>query len=140
MQTPSAPARNAAIVVLEDADGRVAMQHRDDKPGLFGRNQWGLFGGGIEAGETPIAAAVREIGEELCITLRADALRHLKTTPKAGGVHRHWFAYSVRDDLDGAVLMEGQDWRVMTRGEIEAADVQPHHLELLRWYWSQPQT
>ena len=41
-------------------------------------------------------------------------------------------------DFDGAVLMEGQDWRVMTRREIEAGDVQPHHLELLRWYWSQP--
>ena len=82
MQTPAAPARNAAIVILEDADGRIAMQHRDDKSGLFGRNQWGLFGGGLEAGETPSEAAVREIGEELCITLRPDALRPLKTTPR----------------------------------------------------------
>ena len=62
-------AKSAAIVILEHADGRIAMQHRDDKPGLFGRNQWSLFGGGIEPGEAPLDAAVREMGEELCITL-----------------------------------------------------------------------
>ncbi|MAF13097.1 dATP pyrophosphohydrolase [Candidatus Poribacteria bacterium] len=132
--------RSAAIVVLERPDGSIAMQHRDDKPGLFGRNQWGLFGGGIEAGETPAEAAVREIAEELGIALRPDALRPLKTTRKAGGAYRHYFAYTVTDDFHGAVLMEGQDWRVMTPAEIENADVLEPHLELLRWYWPQPRT
>lgn len=130
-------AKSSAIVILEDREGRIAMQHRDDKPGLFGRNQWGLFGGGIEDGETPVAGAVREIREELCISLDPDALRLLKTTPKEGGATRHWFAYPVADELASAVLMEGQDWRVMTRREVEQVDVQPHHLELLRWYWAE---
>ena len=129
-------AKSSAIVLFEHADGRVAMQHRDDKPGLPGRNQWGLFGGGIEPGETPAEAAVREMREELCIEIDGDALRLLKTTPKDGGATRHWFAYHVTDELDSAVLMEGQDWRIMTRREIESVDVQSHHLDALRWYWS----
>jgi 8-oxo-dGTP diphosphatase len=137
---PSPPhVRSAAIVVLERPDGRIAMQHRDDKPGLRGRNRWGLFGGGVEAGETPAEAAVREIAEELGIALRPDALRPLKTTLNDRGAHRHWFAYAVTDDFHGAALMEGQDWRVMTPTEIENADVLGPHLELLGWYWSQPQ-
>ena len=67
-------------------------------------------------------------------------LRPLKTTRKAGGAYRHYFAYTVTDDFHGAVLMEGQDWRVMTPAEIENADVLEPHLELLRWYWPQPRT
>jgi len=129
-------AKSSAIVILEHADGRIAMQHRDDKPGLPGRNLWGLFGGGIEQAETPADAAVREMREELCIALDRSALRYLKRTPKDGGAERHWFVYAVTDELDGAVLMEGQDWRVATPDEIRRLDVQPHHLDILEWYWS----
>ena len=112
------------------------MQHRDDQPGLVGRNQWGVFGGGIEQGETPVEAAVREMREELCIALDPSALRLLKTTPKGGGATRHWFAYAVTDELDSAALMEGQAWRVASPDEIRRLDVQPHHMDVLEWHWS----
>ncbi|MGE4527381.1 MAG: NUDIX domain-containing protein [Rhodospirillaceae bacterium] len=52
-----------AIIVLDD--GRYLMQLRDDKPGIFYPDHWGLFGGAVEDGEEPEAALRRELREEL---------------------------------------------------------------------------
>lgn len=53
----------AAIITLDD--GRYLMQLRDDKPGIFYPDHWGLFGGAIDPGEEPEAALRRELREEL---------------------------------------------------------------------------
>ena len=50
--------------IRRDAD-RFLMQLRDDKPGIFYPDHWGLFGGAVEPGETPEEALRREIREEL---------------------------------------------------------------------------
>ena len=47
----------------------VLLYRRDDKPGLREPGKWDLFGGSIEAGETPTAGLIREIAEELHIHL-----------------------------------------------------------------------
>jgi 8-oxo-dGTP diphosphatase len=52
-----------ALILLVDASGSLLMQHRDGHAPL-GPNQWGLPGGQIELGETPIVAAHRELLEE----------------------------------------------------------------------------
>ncbi|NDB85208.1 MAG: NUDIX domain-containing protein [Alphaproteobacteria bacterium] len=58
----------AAIIFLED--GRYLLQLRDSKKGIFFPSHWGLFGGGIDAGEEPVDAIQREIREELGIEVR----------------------------------------------------------------------
>jgi 8-oxo-dGTP diphosphatase len=61
-----------AAVALIDADGRLLVQQRPaDKPmaGL-----WEFPGGKVEAGETPEAALIRELGEELGIDTQAACL------------------------------------------------------------------
>lgn len=55
----------AAIIVVDD--GRYLMQLRDDKPGIFYPDHWGLFGGGVESGEEPEEALRRELMEELAL-------------------------------------------------------------------------
>lgn len=52
-----------ALILLVDGDGLLLMQHRDRHASL-GPNQWGLPGGQVEPGETPIVAAHRELLEE----------------------------------------------------------------------------
>ena len=67
------PHREAARVLLFDDAGRVllAMGHDEDQPD---RAWWFTIGGGIEEGEDPRAAAVREVFEETGLRLDAHEL------------------------------------------------------------------
>ena len=56
-------------VVLEDEQGRIAMQLRDDRLEIANPNKWSIFGGKIEAGEEPEQAALREMKEEISVDL-----------------------------------------------------------------------
>ncbi|MGI5202212.1 NUDIX hydrolase [Spirillospora sp. CA-108201] len=85
---PDAPGLRRAGVVL------CAVEH-DGVPSLIlikrayrGRNpgQWGLPGGGLEDGETPERAALRELHEEIGLTAGpADVLGRLDDFPAASG-------------------------------------------------------
>lgn len=57
--------RDAAAAIIVTNDGRYLMQHRDDKPGIFYPDHWGLFGGALEPGENSEGALRRELQEEL---------------------------------------------------------------------------
>ena len=52
---------------LVDADGRVVLQQRPPGKSLAGL--WEFPGGKVEPGETPEAALIRELEEELAITV-----------------------------------------------------------------------
>ncbi len=55
---------NLAIV---DGEGRLLMQERDEHA-PYSPDAWAMPGGGIEAGESPQQAAVRELEEETALT------------------------------------------------------------------------
>ncbi len=52
-------------LLIENAEGKILLQLRDNKPDLPYPNCWGTFGGQVEDGETPLEAITREIKEEL---------------------------------------------------------------------------
>ena len=58
-----------ATCLLFDKNGKLLIYLRDNKPDIPFPNHWDLFGGMIEEGETPGQALVREVEEELGITL-----------------------------------------------------------------------
>jgi len=52
-------------LLIENREGKVLLQLRDNKPDIPYPDCWGTFGGQIEEGETPEEAIKREIMEEL---------------------------------------------------------------------------
>ena len=60
---------HVATGLLFDKAGRLLIYLRDDKPGISFPNHWDLFGGIVEAGETPEQALVREVMEEIGVEL-----------------------------------------------------------------------
>ena len=65
--------RHAARVILLDSRDRVLLLHGCDVDQRE-RSWWFTVGGGIDAGESPRDAAVRELFEETGLTLAASAL------------------------------------------------------------------
>ena len=78
-------------------DGRVLLVRRGRPPG---RGQWSLPGGKVEAGETPAAAVVREVGEETGLHVRVVAL--LSVVP-LDGLDGEPFSYAVHEHLCSVV-------------------------------------
>ena len=72
---PITEANHLVLVVacaLVDADGRVLVAQRPAGRSMAG--MWEFPGGKVEAGETPEAALVRELAEELGIDVTHDCL------------------------------------------------------------------
>jgi 8-oxo-dGTP diphosphatase len=68
VSSPGKPPKNTLVVVaaaLVDRDGRILVQQRPE--GLSMAGLWEFPGGKLEAGETPEAALIRELAEELAI-------------------------------------------------------------------------
>jgi 8-oxo-dGTP diphosphatase len=60
-----------AGAIVRDATGRLLLVRRGREPG---RGRWSLPGGRVEPGETPAAAAVREVREETGLDVVVDTL------------------------------------------------------------------
>ncbi|MEH6645563.1 (deoxy)nucleoside triphosphate pyrophosphohydrolase [Sulfitobacter sp.] len=64
-----------SAVALIDVDGRVLLAQRPEGKSMAGL--WEFPGGKIEVGETPEAALIRELHEELCINTWSSCLAPL---------------------------------------------------------------
>jgi 8-oxo-dGTP diphosphatase len=69
---PGKPTVLVAAVALVDIDGRVLIARRPEGKAMAGL--WEFPGGKLQAGETPEAALVRELREELGIDTRSSCL------------------------------------------------------------------
>jgi 8-oxo-dGTP diphosphatase len=69
---PNSPLILVAAVVLVDADGRVLLAQRPEGKQMAGL--WEFPGGKVDPGETPEAALIRELSEELGIDVAASCL------------------------------------------------------------------
>jgi len=118
---------------LTDGEGRWLMQQRP--PGKRHAGLWEFPGGKVEPGESPRAALVRELNEELGIAVAADALRPMAfaESPAGGGeTGIVILLYSVAAFTGIPVARDGAaiDW--FTPDEIAGLPLPPLDVELLK--------
>ena len=93
-----------ALLVPVNSEGQVLIQdRRGHRP-----PSWGYFGGGIEPGETPIVALIREVKEELNLTLVEVDVQEvciLTASYDAGSVIKYVYLY--RTDQETFTVLEG---------------------------------
>ena len=64
-------------LLIENAEGKILLQLRDNTQAIPYPNCWGTFGGQIEDGETSEQAIRREIKEELDYEVKQPELYHI---------------------------------------------------------------
>lgn len=121
------PYRACVGVVLRNADGLIFAGERLDTPGA-----WQMPQGGIDEGETPDAAALRELEEETSVP--PDAVRLVASTPG-------WVTYDLPSELLGKVWKgkyrgQKQRWFLfeLTTGDA-AISLDTKHPEFNAWKW-----
>lgn len=118
------PSRTAARVILLDSAGRVLLVrgHDADAPQ---RSWWFTVGGGLEAGESPRAAAIRETAEEAGLELRPEQLQGPVLTRSAVfdffrvTCRQEEAFFLARLDAEAATELSDAGW---TAGEREVLD------------------
>jgi putative (di)nucleoside polyphosphate hydrolase len=119
------PYRRGVGVVLINAKGEVWVGSRIDTPGA-----WQMPQGGIDKDETPHAAALRELKEEIG-TDKAEIV----------GVTRGWLSYDLPKRLQGKVWGgkfrgQKQKWFLMRfTGRDKHVDIGGKHPEFDKWKW-----
>ncbi|WP_323716594.1 RNA pyrophosphohydrolase [Paracoccus aminovorans] len=122
------PYRPCAGVVLINPAGLVFAGQRIDNP----TPAWQMPQGGIDQGETPRAAALRELVEETGVT--TDLVDVLAETAD-------WVTYDLPPELLGKVWKgkyggQKQKWFAMRfLGPDEAVRIATQHPEFDRWQW-----
>ncbi|MBE9028566.1 NUDIX hydrolase [filamentous cyanobacterium LEGE 11480] len=139
----SAPVE-VAICILHQTD-QFLMQLRDNDPKILYPGYWGLFGGHIEAGESPEVAVVREVLEEISYQLPSYEKFGIYGDEK---VVRHVFHAPLNVGLEQLVLGEGWDMGLLAIEQIrsgthyssiaqQARPVGPIHQTILSDFYAQ---
>jgi putative (di)nucleoside polyphosphate hydrolase len=124
------PYRPGVGVMLASRDGRVFVGERRDTPGA-----WQMPQGGIDTGETPRQAALRELGEETgvtpdLVTVEAETAAWIRYDLPAGLVGNVW---------KGRFRGQEQKWFLLRfAGRDDQVRLDLDHAEFARWRWANP--
>ena len=127
------PYRPCVGVTLINPAGLIFAGRRvDGAPTQAGLGAWQMPQGGIDAGEKPRDAALRELGEETGIT--PDLVEFVAKTPG-------WLTYDLPPELLGKVWggkYKGQEQRWFLyrfKGRDDQVNILQPHQEFAEWRW-----
>lgn len=122
------PYRPCVGVMLVNADGLIFAGQRKDSSSAA----WQMPQGGIDAGEKPKAAALRELWEETGVT--GDLVEFVAKSP-------NWVTYDLPDELVGKIWRgkyrgQRQRWFLLRYlGRDDQIDIATQHPEFSQWRW-----
>jgi len=129
----SLPLRKGVGAVIFNRDGQVWIGSRAPRAGRKIENHWQMPQGGIDRGEDPAAAVIREVEEET----GTDKVEILEET-------RDWIDYDLPDDLIGVAWGgkyrgQRQKWYALRfTGEDSDFDLENHDKpEFTAWRWAE---
>lgn len=114
----------SAAVLIENSAGELLIVKAHYKP------HWGVPGGVIDAGETPLQAALREVTEEVGLTLQpADLTFYAVASRHSSEAMLYQFVFRARLDnerLAAIVLADGEieTYEFVSRQAVLASDQQ----------------
>ena len=119
--------RRAARVLLVDPDGRVLLQNCCDPAAPAAGSWWNTTGGGVDEGESPSQAAVRELHEETGLQVGTADLGEV--------VHRRVTEFT----FGGADYRQREDYFLLRTAAFEARPTAHSDLEMVavlgtRWW------
>jgi len=124
---------NQCGLLIENSEGKVLLQLRDDNPDILYPGCWGTFGGQIEGEETPEEGIKREIWEELEYDLSDP--EYFGNFPFDGyDIHM----YRIIDGsltLDDITVREGQRGKFFSLEEIQGVDCAANCREIVTAYF-----
>ena len=130
--SPPVGYRRGVGVMLFNRDGQILVGKRRDTAGKPGGDAWQMPQGGIDHGEDPRAAALRELEEEIG-TANAEIVAET----------RSWLMYDLPDELIGKIWGgryrgQAQKWfAARFLGADSEIDLGKHeHPEFSEWKWA----
>jgi putative (di)nucleoside polyphosphate hydrolase len=124
--TDSVNYRPGVGIILLNNDNKVFVGHRRDTP----NNAWQMPQGGIDGDETPLAAALRELVEEI-------GTNNVEILAETSG----WLTYElpatvVKRDGNKRWMGQRQKWFVMRLlGPDSEINIATEHPEFSKWRW-----
>lgn len=124
---------SSVVVILLLPDGRAVAVKAHYKA------YWSFPGGAVDDGETPLQAAVREVKEEVNLTLNPDELRFVLVVDRESPAMRTYqfvFEYDITQEQADSIQIEKSelaDHAIVTKDDILGGDGRTYSQTARHW-------